>query len=350
MFSSSFRASLVALVASAAAVCAAPAGSIDLLGLYITLSLEVEVDGLVTITVANDCDKELKLLKDPRGVLDDFPEDTFTITGADGSHPSFTGAKAKYSPSYAAGLKDTNVYTVLAPGARIEVTHDLTTAYDLSGSNGGEFSVEPSNLFTYVDADGTTKDIYATVGNIPKVKLAGNLPARTHDKRATFAGCSATQQTQINTAVGSAQTYATNAYSYIQGISTGTTRYTTWFGTYDSSRKTTVQDHFRLISGNTFSSFTYDCSCTKAGVFAYVYPDQFGSIYLCPAFWNAPVTGTDSRAGTIVHEASHFTKNGGTKDYAYGQTNCKNLATSNPAQAIFNADSHEYFTENTPAL
>ena len=40
----------------------------------------------------------------------------------------------------------------------------------------------------------------------------------------------------------------------------------------------------------------------------------------------------------------------GTDDYAYGQTAAKQLAISNAAQARFNADSHEYFAENTPNL
>ena len=77
-------------------------------------------------------------------------------------------------------------------------------------------------------------------------------------------------------------------------------------------------------------------------------PDEFGTVYLCGAFWNAPPTGTDSQAGTLIHEASHFTDNGGTQDYAYGQDACMDLASSDPATAILNADSHEYFAENTP--
>jgi peptidyl-Lys metalloendopeptidase len=40
----------------------------------------------------------------------------------------------------------------------------------------------------------------------------------------------------------------------------------------------------------------------------------------------------------------------GTDDVVYGQTGAKNLANSNPGQAIQNADSHEYFAENTPTL
>ncbi len=76
---------------------------------------------------------------------------------------------------------------------------------------------------------------------------------------------------------------------------------------------------------------------------------SFGYITLCGAFWDAPATGTDSKAGTLIHESSHFTKNGGTDDVVYGQTAAKALAKSSPAQAITNADSHEYFAENNPS-
>jgi peptidyl-Lys metalloendopeptidase len=40
----------------------------------------------------------------------------------------------------------------------------------------------------------------------------------------------------------------------------------------------------------------------------------------------------------------------GTDDWAYGQSAAASLATSNPTRAADNADSHEYFSENTPAL
>jgi len=141
MFSSSIRASLVALVASAVAVCAAPILTVDLLRLII--AVDIGVGGLATTTVSNNGDKEIKLLKDPRGVLDSFPEDSFTITDSTGSRPSFNGAKvghrsgyltnlradafgfqAKFSPTYAASLDDPSVYVVLPPGGSTKVTHD----------------------------------------------------------------------------------------------------------------------------------------------------------------------------------------------------------------------------------
>ena len=64
---------------------------------------------------------------------------------------------------------------------------------------------------------------------------------------------------------------------------------------------------------------TFDCSCTESGTYAYVYPDSPYQVYLCGAFWSAPNTGTDSRAGTIIHELSHFTVVAGTNDWAYGK-------------------------------
>jgi peptidyl-Lys metalloendopeptidase len=76
-----------------------------------------------------------------------------------------------------------------------------------------------------------------------------------------------------------------------------------------------------------------------------VYPNQPYNVCLCNAFWSAPATGTDSKAGTLIHETSHFTVVAGTQDYVYGQSACKSLAISGPNKAINNADSHEYFAE-----
>lgn len=61
-------------------------------------------------------------------------------------------------------------------------------------------------------------------------------------------------------------------------------------------------------------------------------------------------TGTDSRAGTIVNVETRFKEIGGTDDYATGQSAAQSLASSNPALAILNADSYEYFAENNPPL
>ena len=61
------------------------------------------------------------------------------------------------------------------------------------------------------------------------------------------------------------------------------------------------------------------------------------------------MTGTDSKGGTLVHEMSHFNVVAGTDDNVYGQSGAKSLAISDPAAAVDNADSHEYFAENNPS-
>jgi peptidyl-Lys metalloendopeptidase len=169
----------------------------------------------------------------------------------------------------------------------------------------------------------------------------------------SFIGCSNTRTTQITTALSSTETYASNAVSYLNAGTRGP-RYTTWFGTYNSKRYSTVRSNFTKISDAASNKpLTFDCSTCPgtdyADAYAYVYSNQPYRIYLCNAFWAAPSTGTDSRAGTIVHELSHFSVVAGTNDYAYGQAAAKNLARSNPSRAVRNADNHEYFAENTPA-
>ncbi len=145
-------------------------------------------------------------------------------------------------------------------------------------SGPGQYSIEPSNLFTYVDVDGTTKDIYATVEDAAEVNLSGSLAASVvHDQMIGFVGCTAPRQALIRTAATNAQALSRNGYSYLAGVTTGRARYTTWFGAFLNSRKNVVREHFRLISSRNFSGFTYDCSCTKAGVFAYVCAYMFQS-------------------------------------------------------------------------
>lgn len=96
-------------------------------------------------------------------------------------------------------------------------------------------------------------------------------------------------------------------------------------------------------------ALTLDCKCKKPHC-AYVYPAEPYKIYVCRVFWSAPDLGTDSRADKLIHEMSHFTVVAGTHDWAYGQTAARTLADEDPIKALDNADSHEYFAENTHPL
>lgn len=170
----------------------------------------------------------------------------------------------------------------------------------------------------------------------------------------TFIGCSASRSTAISSAMLSAESYNNNAVQYLNSLSLGTTRYTTWFGTFSSSNRGILQSHFTKIK-NALSTKTvsFDCTCPQSNLqtaYAYVYPSQPYKIYLCNAYWTAPATGTDSKSGTIIHELAHFTILAGTSDHGYGQAKCKTLAQTSPPKAIMNSDSLQYFAENNPHL
>ena len=120
MFSVSLRTALIAL-AAATAVSAAP-------GLSLKVTGPNAVDGVqnlkVVATLTNPGDETLRILNDPRTVLDTLPTSTFTITNNDGASPGFIGVQVKYSLTQAATSTDPSAVTVIAPGASVSFTHD----------------------------------------------------------------------------------------------------------------------------------------------------------------------------------------------------------------------------------
>ena len=71
-------------------------------------------------------------------------------------------------------------------------------------------------------------------------------------------------------------------------------------------------------------------------------------INLCPGFWQEdfPFTGHLSRAGVLIHEASHFLDVAGTKDHSYEYTDSHQFAVTNPEIAVNNANNFKFFSEN----
>ena len=264
-------------------------------------------------------------------------------------------------------------FAILRPGESRRVTLNLAEAYDLSKT--GDYTVTFAAPLQYASMSGGSQ--LKQVSGQPMVAQSApmriwieggaatpterlNLAAAEARKvrpapgvvtnGVNYTGCTAARTSSAGTAVISARTYASNAKGYLNAGTTGA-RYTTWFGAYTSSRYGTANQHFNNIStaiNQNAGQITINCGCTQ-NYYAYVYPTQPYQIYVCNAFWSAPNTGTDSKAGTLIHEMSHFTVVAGTNDNAYGQSAAKSLAISNPTQALNNADSHEYFAENTPA-
>jgi len=284
---------------------------------------------MVSVTISNNGKNPAKVLKWYTAV-DEVEEAIFNVT-RDGASVDYVGAH------YKRPAPTGQDYVSLKSGESLTRSVDLGLYYDLSAS--GVYELE-------YNADGT-----GLSSNKIQLAVEGRAGAPIADAitplaTTNFTKCTTSQISDLNTARSNASAYAANALSYMNG-SLGL-RYTTWFGALNSSRSTTVKNHFTAISNAMDNAaVTFNCGCKKP-YYAYVYSNQPYTIYLCKVFWTAPAQGTDSKAGTLIHEMSHFTVVAGTDDWAYGQTAAKNLAISNPTNAVDNADNHEYFAENTP--
>jgi len=304
----------------------------------------------VHVTIANPGDKPVKVLKWYTPV--DEVEDALFALVRDGQPVQYVGAIYKRpAPKH-------EDYINLKAGESVTRDVDLAQYYDLSvsGDYTVAYDVASWNLYSEKEV-GSNKRVEVLTSNEVTVWIDGRaaqsalttVPLAAVTGTTTFNRCTTSQQSAALGARTQASTYSADALAYLNANKQGA-RYTTWFGTYNSSRYNTITSHFASIGGAMDTApVKFDCSCKKK-YYAYVYPTQPYTIYLCSVFWTAPLTGTDSKAGTLIHEMSHFNVVASTDDYVYGQAGAKNLAISNPSQAIDNADNHEYFAENTPAL
>lgn len=322
---------------------AAPRAELDVRLAAATPVLRGDVDVLVTVTVTNTARHPVQVLswqlpaEEPEGAL-------FKIT-REGQPVRYTGALVKRAPPQAAD------HVRLEAGASLTFEVELSAAYDLSRS--GRYTIEYASRGAHGAHAPALQSapLYLWLEERSGKGNAQAAPPSPAAASTSYSGCSASQVAALPAAVAAASNYATAALNYLNGPASATPRYTTWFGAYTAAGWNTAKANFSAVKAAFDNQpLVLDCKCRKKNVYAYVYANQPYKIYLCGAFWAAPVTGTDSRAGTLIHEMTHFDVVAATNDWAYGQTAAKALAISDPAQALDNADSHEYFAENTPAL
>ncbi len=259
----------------------------------------------------------------------------------------------------------TEDYVRIPAGDARTVEVDLSRHYDMTRT--GEYSVSfrmpvqdsLRGIGTRIAAVAGLKDVESNVlhfaverdGRGRLLQGLAQVPDRAVGNALTpgFVSCSSARQSDLVTALGNAEVISLKARDYLNAVPVANrpsdSPFLTWFGAYTSGRYSTVQSHFTAIN-SAFATKTveFHCDCTDSA-YAYVYTNQPYKIHLCNAFWTAPNLGIDSKAGTLVHEMSHFTVVAGTSDYAYGTSACQRLASSNPKKAINNADNHEYFAE-----
>ena len=89
-------------------------------------------------------------------------------------------------------------------------------------------------------------------------------------------------------------------------------------------------------------TYTFDAPFCKENIYAYTFKDT-RKIYLCQLYQQAALTGDHSKMGILTHELGHAIVK--TDDIVYGQAACRILADQNPAKAVKNAESFEFFVE-----
>jgi peptidyl-Lys metalloendopeptidase len=355
-----FRAGIAALTL---VVCASAQAASN--GIAVSISTEKSSlgksdDVVVTVTLTNTAATPQAVLKWHTPFGGEIEEPLFDIR-RDGAKVAYLGARYKRPAPTAAD------YYVLAPGASRSARVELSSLYEMSvtGDYTIRYDTESLTLFDpHANGRGTVAQRFGELksqpltlfidARLPRGALSETAPAldaaRGSGASLSFAKCSASQQSALTTAVTAGRAMADDGERYLTARKLLGPRYTNWFGASDPARLATVRGNYAAIK-DAFATrpVTVDCSCNKP-YFAYVYPTKPYVIYVCRAFWTAPMTGTDSKGGTLVHEMSHFNVVAGTDDWVYGQEGAAGLAISDPARAVNNADSHEYFGENTPAL
>jgi peptidyl-Lys metalloendopeptidase len=316
-------------------------------------------DAAFKVTYRNDSAEDLYLVR-WQTALQGVEANLFDVR-VDGQPVPYTGRL------YKRGTPQAEDYIRIPAGGSVSANVELSSVYDMSRT--GEYSIR----YHVALQDGLRGNTAKSLSGLGAGSLDSNVvflavernerasravqnlidaaDAARPDKALTpsYVSCSSSRQSLLVTALNNAQGLAQRSRDYLNGIATANRstdpNYKTWFGTYTSSRWSGVtSDYSNIYSAMSTKAFVFYCDCTDSS-YAFVYANQPYKVHLCGAFWNAPATGTDSKAGTLIHETSHFTVVAGTQDYQYGQTACRSLAISSPTQAVHNADSHEYFAE-----
>lgn len=164
--------------------------------------------------------------------------------------------------------------------------------------------------------------------------------------------CTAAEAAVIHKASGEAQKALTQAADAIhKEDSAAVDRLIRWLGVANAEQGKAVAVRLRSVA-TWLPKAMYRCeneTTIKLGdVYAYVDPKVGLTITMGAFFFGAPVAGAlSTKLGVLIHEASHFSIAGATKDpRVYGPQEALKLAKSLPAEAQRNAENIEYFVES----
>lgn len=309
------------------------------------ISKQKAKEGVITVNVVNNSEKVLKILAWNTALEKTISANIFQVKH-EKKTMTYLGRMVKR------GKPTEDDYITLQKHEIRKVEIDLAQYYDMQEAGKysityhGQFKLKNSNTQKNIlyNANSTTYIYYN-----PAEKKILKIPAKTTN----YNGCSTAERSIISDAHSAAINISLDAKNAMAQANPDIRqeRYVIWFGEPNSGRQDTITTHFNNIYHDlSTENILYDCTCTESNWYAYVYAFFPYTIYLCGGFWLADTTGYNSKAGTIVHEMSHFWNVAGTYDYTYGYYPSQSLAESKPNNAIDNADNHQYFAENIPTL
>ncbi len=317
----------------------------------------------ITFTLTNTSSQTVRVLRWGTPFEKGFNRNMFEVWQGDTRVP-YTGRLVKR------GEPQAEDFITLKPNETISQELDVADGYAVYDA--GDYTISFNSILTIVKADNeltlhkfnadspdevfqlTMKsEVVTSHMYLDRVQFFAKQPP-------AFASCSATQRNTLDEALTQAEILAEESSNALVSTSVqqrpNANRYSTWFGDYTSSRYNTVSNNFNKIHDVLANKqVTFDCFCDPAifdpvTTFAYVNPGQPYRIHLCDVFWEINMLGVNSKAGTIIHETSHFNVVANTNDHQYGPADVQNLAETDPGLAVDNADNYEFFAENTPAL
>lgn len=174
----------------------------------------------------------------------------------------------------------------------------------------------------------------------------------------TFEACTKTERGIIIAALERAERLTLTAATAVGP----TPVYQRWFGKYDPSRGETVRRNLKAVVSAMRKEGVH-AVCTPNGIglceddtYAFVDPDEPYDVMLCDSFFvmetmkdlsaDSVAKGNGTRAGTLVHEITHFSVVASTDDICYSREDCTDMAIDAPLDALMNADSYQYFVED----
>ncbi|MFP5285099.1 MAG: M35 family metallo-endopeptidase, partial [Thermoanaerobaculia bacterium] len=308
----------------------------------------------ITFTLTNRGDRPVSVLK-WHTPLEGIRNDIFRILH-EGERVPYVGPMVKR------GQPTAEDFVTLAPGETVSAVVDLGAVYafpepgryevrydpDLQGVSRPDVRLAAGPIVLAAEIRSEDSEVIE-LREVPKPQVPEVSAPTVAAPEPGFINCSDGQKNTVRQALADAEKGAQIALENLQkNACSGNDTYKTWFGACDSTRYQTVTNKVSAIKStlNT-KTMTFNCAPPSNcdGTIAYVYKYSPYTIYLCGAYWNLGDKGYDTKAGTIVHEVSHFAVVADTSDYAYGTSACKTLAQNDPNKAIANADSYEYFGE-----